>query len=350
MNKQIKIVFLTLVLYLTVFLIGNPQPCLIAAQNAIRLCLETVIPSLFPFFVCSGLLCSLGFSALCSHFLSPMMRPLFNLPGASAVTLFMGFLSGYPIGAATAVELYKTGQCTKPEAERMLAFCNNSGPMFIIGVVGSSCLGNPTAGRYLYASHIVAALIVGLVFRFYKSSYPSPRTLPSSFTETKKTAIFSFGGIIDNSVFSILKICGFVIFFAVLVKSLPNNPYLYSLVEITGGIMTLVQNSTTYTLPLISFFLALSGLSVLFQVSAIIQPFGLSLKAYISGKLLQGALSFMITLIMLKIIPITQETFAKSADISLSPVLLSLSSVIITIFSVFILLCIMILFSFKKPS
>jgi len=352
MNKSIKIISLALVLYLAIFLIVNPQPCLSAAQNAIKLCLETVIPSLFPFFVCSGLLCGLGFSSVCTHFLSPVMRPIFNLPGSGALTLFLGILSGYPVGAATAVNLYKTGQCTKTEAERMLAFCNNSGPMFIIGVVGNSCLGNPTAGRYLYASHIVAALIVGLVFRFYKSSYPTPRTLPPFFKETKKTAIFSFGGIIDNSVFSILKICGFVIFFAVLVKSLPDNPYLYSIVEITGGIMALAQNNTAYTMPLISFFLALSGLSVLFQVSAIIQPLGLSLKPYISGKLLQGILSFILTLILNRLFPLAQETFSQAADfpLSLSPVSLTFSSVLISLLALLLLVGIMIPFALKKKT
>lgn len=351
MKKAVKIIFIALVLYLTAFLVTNPQSCLDAAQNAINLCIEAVIPSLFPFFVCSGLLCALGFSALCSHFLSPLMRPLFNLPGAGALTFFMGILSGYPIGAATAVDLYKTGQCTKAEAERMLAFCNNSGPMFIIGMVGGSCLGNEIAGWYLYISHIIAAMFVGLVFRFYKSSSVPDRTLPPSLTESKNTNLVSLGGVIDSSVFSILKVCGFVIFFAVFIKSLPSNPYLYSLVEITGGIKALAQSGTACTLPFISLFLALSGLSVLFQVSAIIQPFGLSLKAYISGKLLQGILSFVITHILLRVFPLAQETFSNSTNPSLlSPVSLGFSSIIISLITVFTLICLMIPLALKKKT
>ena len=351
MNKPIKTIFLALVLYLTVFLVTDTQICLDAARAAITLCIEAVIPSLFPFFVCSGLLCALGFSTLCSHFLSPVMRPLFNLPGAGALTLFMGILSGYPVGAATAVDLYKTGQCTKTEAERMLAFCNNSGPMFIIGTVGISCIGNEIAGRYLYISHIIAAMIVGIIFRFYKSASAPARALPPSFVESKKAAFVSLGGIIDSSVFSVLKVCGFVIFFSVLIKTLPSSPYLHSLVEITGGIKALAQSKTAFTLPLISFFLALSGLSVLFQVYAIIQPFGLSLKAYISGKLLQGILSFIITYVFLKIFSLAKETFADSATISFSsPASLVFSSIIISLFSVFALLCLMIPLASKKKT
>lgn len=347
MNKPIKRIFLAFALYLTIFLVTDTQVCLAAARDAINLCVEAVIPSLFPFFVCSGLLCSLGFSTLCSHFLSPVMRPLFNLPGAGALTLFMGILSGYPVGAATAVDLYKTGQCTKTETERMLAFCNNSGPMFVIGTVGIACIGNKIAGMYLYISHIIAAMIVGIIFRFYKPTPEYTRALPPYFSESKKAAFVSLGNIIDSSVFSVLKICGFVVFFSVFIKALPSSPYLHSLVEITGGIKALAQNKTAFTLPLISFFLALSGLSVLFQVYAIIQPLGLSVKSYILGKLLQGTLSFIITCVFLKIFPITQETFVNSpAPSLLSPV----SSMMISLFTVFTLLCLMIPFALKKKT
>ncbi len=353
MKKPLKIILIAFLLYLTVFLVVNPKQCIEAAQEAIKLCMETVIPSLFPFFVCSGLLCSLGFSSICSHFLSPVMRPLFNLPGSGALALFMGILSGYPIGAATTVDLYKTGQCTKAEAERMLSFCNNSGPMFIIGAVGSSCLGNAVAGQYLYLSHIVAALLVGILFRLYKPSRVPERILPPSFAEAKKEAFASLGSVVDSSVWSILKVCGFVIFFAVFVKVLPYNPYLYSFVEITGGIKALSQNGTEYTLPLISLFLALSGLSVLFQVSAIIQPYGLSLKPYIFGKLMQGVLSFIITFLMLKMFPFSQETFSdRAADfsLSLSPVSIGFSSIVAAGLSVFVLICIMVPLSIKKSN
>lgn len=351
MRKPMKIFSLALVLYLTAFLITDTQVCLDAARNAIALCADTVIPSLFPFFVCSGLLCVLGFSTLCSHFLSPVMRPLFNLPGTGALTLFMGILSGYPVGAATTVDLYKTGQCTKTEAERMLAFCNNSGPMFIIGVVGSSCLGSEVAGWYLYISHIISALLVGVVFRFYKSNLTVDRTLPPALEQTKKTTVFSLGGVIDSSVFSILKVCGFIIFFAVFVKALPTSPFLYSFVEITGGIKFLSQSNTAFTLPFISFFLALSGISVLFQVFAIIQPFGISLRPYMAGKLLQGILSFIITCILLKCFPLAMETFAENAVLSsLTPVSLSFSSVVISLIAVFLLICIMIPLAAKKKT
>ncbi len=351
MKKLIKLIFLGLTLYLTIQLVTNPKPCLEAAKNAIDLCLSTVIPSLFPFFVCSGLLSALGFAALCSRILSPLMRPLFNLPGSGALTFALGILSGYPIGAATAAELYLSGQCTKTEAERMLAFCNNSGPLFVIGVVGSGYLKNPALGAILYASHIISAMLVGIVFRFYKTSAPTRPLLPPTALANKKTALFSLGGIIDSSVFSILKVCGFVIFFAVLAATLPSNPILYSFIEITGGIKALSQYDGALLYPLISFFLAFSGLSVMCQVWAITSSQELSLTPYVLGKLLQGVFSFGITKLLLHLFPLSQQTFLQEAPNFLSnytPLALSFSSVTASLFAALLLILLILPRALKK--
>ena len=107
-----------------------------AAKDGLLLCYNVIIPSLFPFFVLSTLVVELGLVSYLGRLLSPLMRPLFRVPGEGATALALGFVGGYPVGARTTLSLYEKGLCTKTEAERMLAFCNNSGPAFILGVVG----------------------------------------------------------------------------------------------------------------------------------------------------------------------------------------------------------------------
>ncbi len=63
------------------------------------------------------------------------MKPIFNVPGIGAYAFIMGIISGYPVGAKIVTEFRKNGECSKAEAERLLAFTNNSGPLFIIGTV-----------------------------------------------------------------------------------------------------------------------------------------------------------------------------------------------------------------------
>ena len=65
------------------------------------------------------------------------MASLFRLPGcAGSAALLLGLVGGYPIGARTAAELYASGDLTRQEAERLLTFCNNSNPVFLISVLG----------------------------------------------------------------------------------------------------------------------------------------------------------------------------------------------------------------------
>ncbi len=340
MSKLMNIIFLGLVLFITGSLAANPSACLDTAKGALDLCLTTLIPALFPFFVCSGLLSALGFPQLCSRFLSPLMRPLFNLPGAGAVAFVLGILSGYPIGADTAAALYSNGQCTKTEAERMLSFCNNSGPLFVMGVVGSRYLQSPALGRLLYLVHILSALLVGVIFRFYgRGSLPS-KALPSGGCFHKKTALLSLGGVVDSSVSSMLKVCGIVIFFAVVCATLPSSPFLYGFFEVTGGLRLLSQCTSPHTLPLMSFFLSLSGLSVMLQVHSIISPKGLSIAPYIFGKLLQGTISFCLTAFFLRLFPLAKSTLSAPEQIfsiALTPSSLALGSTILALSGVFLL-------------
>ena len=104
-------------------LLSCPEEALEAARGGVTLCLNVIIPSLFPFFVLSALVVDLGLSRYFGRALQWMMRPLFHVSGTCASALALGLIGGYPVGARTAISLYEKGLCSKTEAERMLAFC-----------------------------------------------------------------------------------------------------------------------------------------------------------------------------------------------------------------------------------
>ena len=91
------------------------------------------------------------------------MKPIFNLPGVASFPFVMGLISGYPVGAKIVSDLYSNNLCTQKEAERMLAFTNNSGPLFIIGTVGCSFYSNTSIGILLLISHILSSICVGII-------------------------------------------------------------------------------------------------------------------------------------------------------------------------------------------
>ena len=129
------------VLCATLALMLYPQESMQAARDGLTLCGNVIIPSLFPFFVLSSLVVELGLAGYLGRMLEGVMRPLFNVSGVCASAFALGFVGGYPVGARTAIDLYQKGMCTRTEAERLLAFCNNSVPAFILGVVGAGEIG-----------------------------------------------------------------------------------------------------------------------------------------------------------------------------------------------------------------
>ncbi|MFR4562546.1 MAG: nucleoside recognition domain-containing protein [Flavonifractor plautii] len=118
-----------------------PGEAMSAMKDGLSLCGNVILPSLFPFFVLSSLVVELGMSRCLGRLFQPVMAPLFRVNGACASAVALGFIGGYPVGARTAIALYESGQCSRTEAERLLAFCNNSGPAFILGVVGTGVFG-----------------------------------------------------------------------------------------------------------------------------------------------------------------------------------------------------------------
>lgn len=294
------------VLYIISSLALLPSKATEAASYAVNLCLNVAIPSLFPFFVASSVFVLMGYAGYLSRFFSPFMQRAFNTSGAGAAAVVMGFVSGYPVGAATVSSLYKNGEISKTEAERLLAFTNNSGPIFVIGALGTGILASKNIGFMLYISHILSALAVGFVFKHYKkNSELASFCLPSGRGEEKKSLCSALAEGINSSVQTMLKVCGFIILFSVVCAFIPSGGargFVYSLFEITGGLNLLAQSKLDKEVLLcfVSFFLGFSGLSVFCQVKGITSEVGLGIKTYFFGKLLQGIFSVFITKILLK--------------------------------------------------
>ena len=136
-----------------------------ACRTGLRLCVELILPSLFPFFVLSALLGKLGLPALLGRRLAPLGERLFHVSGEGMTALFMGLLGGYPLGAAYVAELAESGRVSDEEASRLLGFCNNSGPAFFLGAIGTGVFGGVKWGLLLYLVHVLAAVLTGLLLR-----------------------------------------------------------------------------------------------------------------------------------------------------------------------------------------
>lgn len=320
MKRNIPYLF---VAFIALMILVFPQNAITYAKSGLYLCYDVIIPSLFPFFICSGLLIYSGFTKILAKVSGPFMRPLFNVGGPGASALVLGIVSGYPLGAVTACQLYESGYLSKTETERLLAFCNNSGPLFILGAVGSAIYSSAKIGAVLYVSHILSTLLVGFLFRFYEKDKHTAPIYSLNQSEDSFSQVFS--KVLASSINSILTVSGAVIFFGVIsgiiTTHLPLNDsiksFITGILEMTGGTKTISHTTlpVTIKLTLSAFIVGFAGICVHIQVAAIVAKYHLSLVPYIAGKILHGLFSAFFTYMYFCLFPPKISVFKNTSAV-----------------------------------
>ncbi len=261
-----------------------------SAQEALRLCAGSVVPALLPFLIVSDLLISLGFGSWLSPRLAGLMT-LYRLPGCAGSALLLGLLGGYPIGARTTGSLYRQGQLTEAEARRLLTFCNNSNPVFLISVLGVGIFHSVRVGVYLWLIHLLSALLTGFFFR----SGNAPRSAPPKRADAGELSVTgALTRALSHGAGAMLSICTCVVFFYVLLT--PLRALEGDLPTLLIGLTELFSLTPRLTPTLPGLVLAAGGagwggLSVQVQTAAVLEEYGLSARPCLQGKAVQGLLS-----------------------------------------------------------
>ncbi len=290
-------------------LIVASQAAIESARYGLQLCLELILPTLFPFFLISVLLSRFGFPLRLGRRLSRPAEKLFGVSGVGATALLIGLCGGYPMGAAYLADMLQEGVIREDEAEHLLAFCNNSGPAFLIGAVGAGIFGSARLGLALYGIHALAAVLTGLLLRRW-APRPSALYLPAvgsagSFSKLLPEAV-------QQTVSALLNVCGFVVCFTVFTGLLRANGILEPLVrlfplsaqdavrafligfwEIGGGIGALRGlPPTPLNLALAAAMVGWGGVSVQFQTLAVLAGSNIKGALHRTGRLSSAVLSF----------------------------------------------------------
>jgi len=236
--------------------------------------------------------------------------------------------------------LYERGECSRREAERLLSFCNNSGPAFILGVVGASVFANNRVGLLLYFVHGVASVITGVCFRRWRGRGDAVRPGQRRARELRPGFATAFTEGVKSSFASTLNICGFVIFFTVLIKMLvisgllpaaakgaavllrplgadedAARRLLIGVIEMSSGVWSLsaAAESLSSGAAMAAFMLGWAGISVHCQTLSFLCDSGLSAKTYIIGKLMHGVISAALVWLAFRILPFEEAAAAYLA-------------------------------------
>lgn len=253
-----------------------------AAKDGVRLCLEVVIPSLFPFFVLTGPITAY----FCGKSISPAIARFLKIPSGSEGILLTGILGGYPMGVKSVRNAYDAGALRKTDAKRMLMFCNFAGPSFLFGMVGN-LFGRKSIVWALWAVHILSALLIAGI-------------IPGSPTEKAEIPAVSVKNVILQAVSAMAVVCAWVILFRVILAfcgrwflwriGAAGQAFFGGILELSNGILMLHSvGSLGCKFVLSAIMLGFGGICVAMQASFFAGNLGA--KTYLLGKVLHGLYS-----------------------------------------------------------
>ncbi len=283
-----------------------------SVRNAVKICGFSLLPSLFPFMILSSFVSLTDLKYEFSNIFGVAGEKLFHCPKKYTHILFLSLIGGYPIGANMINSDLEKGEMNISEAEKLLCFCVNCSPAFIISGVGLGILGDIKAGVIIWISEVLSCIITACFthMKTDSSCIPNPKdTIPYCQALVKS---------INNSAISMLCIFGFVIGFSAFTAVLSNNrffmkiidfcyniffkkilPYnyfetlIFGMIEISGGIFRINQGLIQY-MSLFSFLTAFGGIGVFFQIKNCIKM-KINFKPFIISRFAMGIYSALFT-------------------------------------------------------
>ena len=287
-----------------------------AVLGGINLYVTNVLPSVFPYFFITAVLSSLRVTSRLTVKLSPLSERLFNVNGNACYAFFMSVISGYPIGAKIVSDLKINGLLSDAESVRASAFCSTSSPTFMISVIGAITFNSTIFGIALFCCHLTCAILVGIIFSFYKRKDKCISFTPIAVKNVDNVLYES----VYSAVISTLVVGGLITLFYLLTEILlsinlltpiidllnaviKNETVARSIVigffECTRGIKTLSAVQTAQiSLPVCAFLCGFGGLSIIVQSIAYLKKAKIKTAPFLLAKALCAVLNFIVAFIV----------------------------------------------------
>ena len=314
-KRRLATAIAVLVGFFVICLVIDPQRYIASVYNGIVLFATSVAPALFPFFFFTRILTSVGTAQILGDALKKPIAKLYNCPSVGGYVFFMSAISGYPVGSRLLSDLYSSGIIDRRQAKAISAFTSTSGPLFVVGTVGTVMFGSASFGYLLLAIHFASAAINGFIYRIKKDDakeYAELLRTPPDFDDL-------LGKSMTSALMSLFVVGGYIAIFSMIADVLTDFGIvdalsaplssLYSavgwdpemahgtvlgLIEITRGCQSLSQCGAQIktVLPVAAGLLSFGGLSVSLQSLTFLGNCKIRPLYYLATKTTQAAISF----------------------------------------------------------
>lgn len=255
-----------------------------AVYEAIRRCLETIIPSLYAVMIMSQVIIRSGTASLIPEWIRRISERIFGMEGFVLPIFAFSMFAGYPVGAKMLAGEYDKGRLTQNRAEILCGLCYGAGPAFIFGCISGKLYSSEQVGLLIVISAVSANIILALFMSFFlrKSVKNDEIRGKFSFSADMLTECVISGGR------SVLEICFMVTAFAVISEFFRAS----GAADMAGGLLSKLIGTDKETavalccafldvtdisglpcgdytiLPYVCGLVSFGGICVIFQVSA----------------------------------------------------------------------------------
>lgn len=315
-NSIYNYIYIFLLVVLIIIVACIPELSIKTFGQGVLMWATKILPALLPFFILTKLLSYTTFTSTIGNFLTPITQKLFGVGGTSGYIYIMSILSGYPVGAKLTSDLYQNKQLTTNQAITISSFTSTSGPLFIIGTVGIGFFGNFKLGLIVLISHLVSALINGLLYRCKEQTK----------SKENKITISNTNNILNESMISsinsIMVVGGFIALFYMILNLLNHlnifSPIIWilskigiskdisfsiisGLIEVTTGTnyLSKLNLGFKFNTILTSFLISFGGFSIHAQAYCFLKNFNMKYSKFLLQKITHAIISASVTFIIL---------------------------------------------------
>ena len=337
-KKIIQFIELCTAILCSVIILKNNKAVTQGARNGIELCMHTVVPALFPMLALSSFLSLLQYPDAVNRILFFPMKRISGLPSSAAPAFIFGALNGYPVGVKTAVSLFNENRLDLYSAQKSALINIYPGIVFSVFVTGRIYFGSTILGFILYSAVSLSNLLLCLTLQKHKKSHKQ-----SEQNRCKSIPLSdAFVNAVHTAISSITSICAWIVLFSSFTAPLQDLSF-YKIINLLAE----VTNAVTYcasvnNLPLCAFCMGFSGICIFLQLLPDLKKLCIRPTTYFLYRLLSGGISYSLTALILRIIPVSMLTSASSR-VLLQPVSVSISGT-----SVFIFFCVVFMLSVMK--
>ena len=314
--KLKKLIFTFTVAAIAGAILINSDAVRNSVAESIQTCLNSLVPSLMTFMTVASFIADSECADVLAKALGRPIRLLFNLPENCAKAVILSMLGGYPCGAKIISDMLKNGETDPKTAQRMLRFCINASPAYIVSAIGIGLFGSARIGAVICISHLMSSLMMGIAFRGKKI------TEKPYIKQQRPKASESFVKAVFDSATAMVYISGFTITFSVVLTLLDktgitqtfitllqplihseetSRSILYILFDVVAGSRSCVDCPPLTALLLSSASVSLGGMSIWAQTAFYLSGHRISFFDLISFRLLHAVLTATTTYIIIGI-------------------------------------------------